>query len=74
MTDLIVVIGETAGKVWRHLAAEGEQPLTTLPTAIGEPTDRVQMAVGWLAREGKIQVRSEGGQVRVGLKENDENW
>ncbi len=74
MTDLTVVIGETAGKVWRHLAAEGEQPLATLHTALGESSDRVQMAVGWLAREGKIQVRSEGGRVQVALKENDENW
>lgn len=74
MTDLIVVIGETAGKVWRHLAAEGEQSLSNLPTALGESADRVQLAVGWLAREGKIHVTSEGGKVRVALKENDENW
>ena len=74
MTDLLVVIGETAGKVWRHLAAEGEQPLVTLHTSLGESADRVQMAVGWLAREGKIHVRSEGGAVQVALKENDENW
>jgi hypothetical protein len=74
MTDLIVVIGETAGKVWRHLAAEGEQPLSALHTALGEAPDRVMLAVGWLAREGKIHVRSEGGRVQVALKENDENW
>lgn len=74
MTDLLVVIGETAGKVWRHLAAEGEQPLSGLHMALGEPSDRVQLAVGWLAREGKLHVTSEGGQVLVALKENDENW
>lgn len=74
MTDLIVVIGETAGKVWRHLAAEGEVPLGALHAALGEPADRVLLAVGWLAREGKIHVRSEGGSVRLALKENDENW
>lgn len=74
MTDLIVVVGETAGRVWRHLAAEGEQSLASLHEALGESADRVHMAVGWLAREGKIHVRSVGGRVQVALKENDENW
>jgi hypothetical protein len=74
MTNLIVAVGELAGKVWRHLAAEGEQPLSQVAVALGEPDDRVTLAVGWLAREGKILLRSESGAILIALKEPDENW
>lgn len=74
MTDLIVAIGETAGKVWRYLAAEGEQELAGLAVLMDEPNDRVSLAVGWLAREGKINVRADRGLIRVSLKEPNESW
>lgn len=74
MTNLIVTVGEMAGKVWRHLAAEGMQPVSDVASALDEPNDRVLMALGWLAREGKINLVSQGGTVKVSLKENDENW
>ena len=74
MTDLIVAIGETAGKVWRHLAAEGEQELAGLAAQLEEPTERVSLAVGWLAREGKINVRADRGLIRVSIKERNESW
>jgi len=74
MTNLIVTVGELAGKVWRHLAAEGVQSVSEVVSALEEPSDRVLLAVGWLAREGKINLNSEGGTTRVSLRENDENW
>jgi hypothetical protein len=74
MTNLIVAIGEMAGKVWRHLAAEGEQSVSQVASALDEPLERVTLAVGWLAREGKIVLKIESGTLFLALKENDENW
>lgn len=74
MTNLIVTIAEMAGTVWRHLAAEGEQPLSQVAAALNESADRVLLAVGWLAREGKINLTSDGANIKIALKENDENW
>lgn len=74
MTNLIEAIGEVAGKVWRHLAAEGEQSVSQVAQALDEPLERVTLAVGWLAREGKIVLKTESGTLTLALKENDENW
>jgi hypothetical protein len=74
MADLIMDIGEMAGKVWRHLAAEGRQPLSEVVRALEESADRVHMAVGWLAREGKINLGTEAGEITVALRERGESW
>lgn len=72
--DLVVQIGETAGKIWRQLNAEGEMPLTKLAKDLGEKPDRVAMAVGWLAREDKLLVTSKANSTRVSLKEQARSW
>lgn len=54
-------IGETAGDVW-HLLAEEGQPisLAQLAKRIDQPRDMVMQAVGWLAREDKVQIEENG--------------
>jgi hypothetical protein len=74
MSNIIVTVGELSGRVWRHLAAEGEQSIAQVVTALEDSADRVCMAVGWLAREGKINMKSVDGSILIALKENDENW
>lgn len=72
--ELIAKIGETAGKIWRHLHAEGERTLAQLAKQVGERPERVAMAVGWLAREDKITLSMRGSTTRVALRENAQNW
>lgn len=48
-------IGQTAGKIWKHLEKNGEASSLKLKTALLIPNSLLYMAVGWLAREGKIQ-------------------
>jgi len=56
-------IGETAGAIWKALADKG--PLTTarLVKEIDAPRDVVMQALGWLAREDKIDI--EDGRTRT---------
>jgi hypothetical protein len=49
-------IGETAGTVWHLLNDKGPLSLTKLTKDVDAPRDVVLQAVGWLAREGKIEV------------------
>jgi hypothetical protein len=66
----IKTIGETAGLVWDFLRSNGESTLSTLEKKVEAPKSMVSMAVGWLAREGKIDVKDEKRSARISLKEN----
>ena len=56
---IVVHIGETAGEVWRILSEQGPLSMAKLVKAVGEPRDTVMQAIGWLARENKIQIEDE---------------
>ena len=63
-------IGEAAGLVYTHLQTNGEKSLTQLQREV--PTKRqnlVVLAVGWLAREGKLREKRAGSTVRLSLAE-----
>lgn len=61
-------IGEIAGDVWDFLESEGESSLSAVNKSVSEPRSRVNMAIGWLAREGKLEFNSEGRGISVDLK------
>jgi len=50
-------IGETAGKVWNLLQRNGKASLPTVERGVQSPKSVVHMAIGWLAREGKVELR-----------------
>jgi hypothetical protein len=52
-------IGATAGKVWNFLHKRGESSLSAVERGVGAPKQLVCMAIGWLAREGKLALRQE---------------
>jgi hypothetical protein len=66
----IKTIGETAGLVWNFLRSNGDSTLSTLEKKVEAPRSMVSMAVGWLAREGKIEVKDEKRAVRISLRDN----
>jgi Winged helix-turn-helix domain (DUF2582) len=65
----IKTIGETAGLVWNFLRSNGESSLTAVEKGVNAPRSTVSMAVGWLAREGKIEVKDEKRTVRIFLRD-----
>ncbi len=65
---LIHEIGEAAGNIWHTLDEEGPLRLAALKKQIDASDPVLYMALGWLAREDKVQIEAEGRTYRVQLK------
>ena len=61
-------IGETAGQVWRLLESDGPQTLAQIKKKLGSKLSYTDYALGWLAREGKIEFTPEKRTYKVSLK------
>ncbi len=55
----VLQIGETAGMVWKTLVDNGPMTIAKLVKAVGSPRDLVMQAIGWLAREDKVNIEEE---------------
>ncbi len=64
-------IGETAGKIWKILQKEDEVSVSRLVKMVGEKSSLVYQALGWLARENKINFRREANKHLVSLIESE---
>ena len=60
-------IGEIAGKVWKTLGESEHVNLLKLPMILKEKGEIVYQALGWLAREDKINYLSKEGKTFVSL-------
>lgn len=49
-------IGNVAGLVWQALSDHGRLSFTKLFKEVDAPKDMVLQAIGWLAREDKIEI------------------
>ncbi len=61
-------VGETAGEVWRLLSSEGPLTLPQLKKKLNSKDELLSLALGWLAREDKVELLSEKKTLRVQLK------
>ncbi len=66
---LVEEIGETAGLVWHTLQDQGPLTFAKLAKMIDAPRDLVMQAVGWLAREGKVNIEMVGRNRAVASRE-----
>jgi hypothetical protein len=64
----VIQIGEAAGTVWHALADNGPLTMAKLIKAVHQPRDTVMLALGWLAREGKIVIQDERHKRTVSLR------
>ena len=55
----ITSIGETAGKLWAVLDKNGKISVSSLEKKVKASPREIAMAIGWLAREGKIEMTEE---------------
>jgi hypothetical protein len=62
-------IGLNAGKIWNLLNEKGEHPVKDMVKKLKLSTNDFYMAIGWLAREGKIFHFEKDGALMVTLKE-----
>ena len=56
LVDCGELIGQTAGKVWHFLEDNGPMSVSKLVKAIDCPRDNIMQAIGWLAREDKVNI------------------
>ena len=61
-------IGTTAGVVWQTLNEKGPLSFTKLAKAVGGSRDLLMQAVGWLAREDKINIDGDSRARTVSLR------
>lgn len=60
-------IGTAAGAVWRFLRTSGPATLYAIERSVDVPKPVVSMALGWLAREGKLRIEETGRSVRYSV-------
>ena len=60
-------IGETAGQIWDLLKKKGEVNMAEVPKLLKEKSTVVYQAVGWLARENKIEYRTAATKTFISL-------
>ena len=65
---MLNLIGEMAGSVYNELSANGPATVTKLKTALKADAFTLDAAIGWLAREDKVEVTKSGKSVKVTLK------
>lgn len=65
----LTIIGETAGVVWHALKDNGPLSLAKIVDLSGKNRDLVMQAIGWLAREDKLEIAETKRGKIVSLKE-----
>lgn len=66
--DLLEEIGEGAGAVWRYLDEQGPATMARLRRGTKLSEDILLMALGWLAREGKLRITRDKRGVHAALE------
>jgi hypothetical protein len=61
-------VGETAGRIWHLLNDEGPQTIAQLRKKLNGSGEVLSFALGWLAREDKVDITQEKKTVKVALK------
>ena len=64
-----VNIGHAAGDIWKALKGQGEVNAAQLSKMLNMKSALVYQALGWLARENKIEYRVKGEKMFVSLSD-----
>ena len=70
---MLTEIGHTAGKIWEALGQKGEISVDYLPRAVKAKSAVAYQALGWLAKEDKIQYKKKNGKNVVSLTPMEQN-
>ncbi len=65
---MIDAIGESAGIVWQFLDTHGESSVNKIKNETGLSINDVQRAIGWLAKEDKLNFELKGRVETLSLK------
>lgn len=65
MEDLI---GKIAGEIWHYLDEHGEVSVAEIKFSLGYSNSLIFLALGWLARENKINLLESDYTYKISLK------
>lgn len=68
---MVVTIGDLAGKVWTTLSTGAAMTPAQVAKATGENEKLICMAIGWLAREDKLEITKAKASLKVALKASE---
>ena len=60
-------VGFTAGKIWNVLSSEGPLTVAQLKKKVTPGGEIVSLAIGWLAREDKVDIQAEKRNLMITL-------
>ncbi|MFC1562976.1 winged helix-turn-helix domain-containing protein [candidate division KSB1 bacterium] len=66
-------IGEIAGRIWKALREKEEFTVQQLTKILKEEQEIIYMALGWLAREDKINSKKRRGKIYFSLSQSERN-
>lgn len=55
-TAMQELVGTTAGRIWEYLSAHGPSTVLKIKASLGIPNSQLYLALGWLAREEKLEI------------------
>lgn len=58
-------IGEDAGRIYEYITKKGDCTIAALKKDLKLAGDNAALALGWLAREGRIDMRRKGTSTRI---------
>jgi hypothetical protein len=62
------MIGESAGQIWNYLNENGgESTLAKMKKDLDLKANFTEMGLGWLAREGKVEMTKKGTSTSIRL-------
>ncbi len=61
-------IGNAAGKIWEYLNENEASSVSKVTKETGLSRNEVQRAIGWLAKEDKLSIETEGRTELLSLK------
>ncbi len=64
---MMEMIGETAGQIWNYLNKNGESSITKMKKELDLKGNFAELGLGWLAREGKVEMSKKGTSTNVRL-------
>lgn len=68
MEELIVRIGFVAGEIWMYLDKNKEATPIKLKASLGLSNTMLYLALGWLARENKVNIEQKDYSYIISLK------
>lgn len=68
MATTVDSIGATAGQIWNYLEKHGRSSVSAVEKGTKAPARETHMALGWLAREDKVDLAEEKRTLYVWLK------